>query len=312
MTPLNASATGRPTILAGFDGSDSGLDAVTLARALAEATGAGLVVANVYPYHVVATPTVALEPDVEDRLSRRAGATIGAAESALSGFDDWGPRVFGAAAPARGLLELAHRENAALIVVGATHRHGLGRVVPGTTAEKLLGGSACPIALAPAGWARRGDAGLRRIGAAFDGSPESVAALETAAGLATAAGGAVRALAVFDAPSPAHPWFGASGRQYHEVIAELRAGLVGGVEDAVAGLAGGAPVETWVADGDPVEVLADESSSLDLLVVGSRGYGPVRSVILGTVTAALVSRARCPLLVVPRSVALTLAAPAAD
>jgi nucleotide-binding universal stress UspA family protein len=39
---------------------------------------------------------------------------------------------------------------------------------------------------------------------------------------------------------------------------------------------------------------------VDLLVCGSRGYGPVRRVLLGTVSAALVRQASLPVLVVPR------------
>jgi nucleotide-binding universal stress UspA family protein len=39
---------------------------------------------------------------------------------------------------------------------------------------------------------------------------------------------------------------------------------------------------------------------VDLLVCGSRGYGPVRRVLLGTVSAALLRQASVPVLVVPR------------
>jgi nucleotide-binding universal stress UspA family protein len=53
-------------------------------------------------------------------------------------------------------------------------------------------------------------------------------------------------------------------------------------------------------DGDPRELLTRESSGLDLLVVGSRGYGPLRAVLLGSVSSALVRAAASPLVVVPR------------
>jgi nucleotide-binding universal stress UspA family protein len=39
---------------------------------------------------------------------------------------------------------------------------------------------------------------------------------------------------------------------------------------------------------------------VDLLVCGSRGYGPVRRVLLGTVSSALLRQASVPVLVVPR------------
>ncbi|MBJ7348576.1 MAG: universal stress protein, partial [Thermoleophilaceae bacterium] len=42
-------------------------------------------------------------------------------------------------------------------------------------------------------------------------------------------------------------------------------------------------------------------SGVDLLVVGSRGYGPVNTVLLGTVTGKLMRQAPCPVMAVPRS-----------
>ena len=63
-----------------------------------------------------------------------------------------------------------------------------------------------------------------------------------------------------------------------------------------------APTEIVVADGGPAEQLADASRQLDLLVVGSRRYGPLRRVLLGSVSSALIERVHCPMLIVPRGV----------
>ena len=54
--------------------------------------------------------------------------------------------------------------------------------------------------------------------------------------------------------------------------------------------------------GDPVRELAAQSGSADLMVVGSRGYGPLRAVLLGSVSGRLVREAACPVIVVPRGV----------
>jgi nucleotide-binding universal stress UspA family protein len=54
-------------------------------------------------------------------------------------------------------------------------------------------------------------------------------------------------------------------------------------------------------EGDPADVLARLSRDLDLLVIGSRGYGPLRHALLGGVSAELMRTASCPVLVVPRS-----------
>jgi nucleotide-binding universal stress UspA family protein len=55
--------------------------------------------------------------------------------------------------------------------------------------------------------------------------------------------------------------------------------------------------------GDPVQVLeAEGEGDLDLLVLGSRRFGPVRRVLPGSVSSELVRLAPCPVIVVPRSV----------
>ena len=56
-----------------------------------------------------------------------------------------------------------------------------------------------------------------------------------------------------------------------------------------------------IVDGDPAEVLAQQGVELDLLVVGSRGYGPLRRALLGGVSGRIIRIAPCPVVVTPRS-----------
>jgi nucleotide-binding universal stress UspA family protein len=49
------------------------------------------------------------------------------------------------------------------------------------------------------------------------------------------------------------------------------------------------------------EELAAFGARVDLLVVGSRGYGPLRRLMLGSTSEHLAGHARCPLLVLPRT-----------
>ncbi len=60
--------------------------------------------------------------------------------------------------------------------------------------------------------------------------------------------------------------------------------------------------------GDPTRTLLELSSEVDLLVCGSRGYGPLRGVVFGSVSRRLLDAARCPVLVVPRGVERPLSA----
>ena len=54
--------------------------------------------------------------------------------------------------------------------------------------------------------------------------------------------------------------------------------------------------------GDPARELAYAADDLDLLVTGSRGYGPLRRLMLGSTSTKLVHEAPCPVLVLTRSV----------
>ena len=62
------------------------------------------------------------------------------------------------------------------------------------------------------------------------------------------------------------------------------------------------PAETTVeaVAESPVSALAGRSEAWNLLVCGSRGYGPLRTVLLGSVSRSLSHQAKCPLLVLPR------------
>jgi nucleotide-binding universal stress UspA family protein len=292
-------------IVAGFDATDAGLDAVALGRQLAETTGAVLVVTHVYSLNVVAEPSLALEPVMEREVRRTAADRLRRAAPELEGFDSWEGCVHAAVAPSQGLLEVAEREHADLVVVGSTHRHGAGLVVPGPTAEKLLHRSRVPVLIGPAGWRLRKRTGFREVGAGFDGSEESIDALAAAAELARATGASLRAIAVLERPSPANPIFALTSHGYGEVVADLRRALERRLQHAVASVASNCSVQTEVLEGDSAEVLAARSAVLDVLVIGSRAFGPVRSTLLGTHTRALAARSACPVLAVPRGAAIS-------
>lgn len=56
-------------------------------------------------------------------------------------------------------------------------------------------------------------------------------------------------------------------------------------------------VTTLIAPGGAARVLCDESQNADLLVVGARGLGGFRGLLLGSVTHQVVAHAHCPVLI---------------
>ena len=76
------------------------------------------------------------------------------------------------------------------------------------------------------------------------------------------------------------------------------------LDKALAALPEGVTAGEEILEGDIVDELASlDEHEVDLLVCGSRGYGPVRRVLLGGVLRKLIRRAACPVVVVPRGAA---------
>lgn len=188
-------------------------------------------------------------------------------------------------------------------MVGSTHTGRAGRVLPGSTAERLLHGSPCPVAVAPAGFAERAGSEMARIGVGFDGSAAARHALGLARRVAAATGAELRVIRAFtplafDVPPGSLAMGGAAS--YNTALRERAAAEL---DAAVEELSGEVRAEGHFAVGDAARVLAEASEELDLLLVGSRGYGPLHAVIVGGVAGRLVRDAACPVLVFPRRAA---------
>ena len=204
---------------------------------------------------------LATPADAYERATAEAEERLGAAARAELGETPFRLRTIGGVSAPRALHEVAEDEDADVIVLGSTHRGGLGRVLPGSVGERLLHGAPCAVLIAPSGFAGRERleirADRRRLRRQDRGEPRP-----------RGRGGLAR---------------GARGRAWRR----SRSPATGRREPA--------------DPDDAAAELVERSRELDLLVVGSRGYGPVRHALLGSVTSELMQAAACPVLVVPRS-----------
>ena len=133
---------------------------------------------------------------------------------------------------------------------------------------------------------------------ALDGSPSADAARQAVASLAWPTGSVVHVLGVID--SEFDPVTGFGSPDPTTWIADKRT-VVQALEAAASSLREpGLAADATVMSGRPATVIVDQARELrvDLVVVGSRGRGPLASLLLGSVSAEVVDHAPCPVLVV--------------
>ena len=272
-------------IVVGVDEHEGGRDAIALARNLlapdGELTLAYVYVGDPHVYRSASSAYEASERERAQEVLEKAHEETGVQANL---------RWRGSSSVGRGLHELCEVIGADLLVVGSSRRGLLGRVLIGDDTRDALNGAPCAIAIAPAAYAAQPVA-MREIGVAYNGSPES----EHAVAIAREVAANCRAkLSAFEAVSlPTYAFLGGPA-----LIGDALEGLVNAARKRIAELGG---VEPHAAYGLPAEELAVYSASLDLLIVGSRGYGPIGRLIHGSTSQQLAHTARCPLLVLTRA-----------
>jgi nucleotide-binding universal stress UspA family protein len=284
------------TIIAGYDGREQALDGLALASVLARRPDTRLIVASVYPRE----PRGYQSGDYQDALRTIAESNLMTAARHIPYGVRFETRALAARNAGQTLVELAAAEGAEAIAVGSCHRGTVGSVLLGSVSEYLSRNAGCGVAIAPRGYAQAGS-GLRTIAVAFDGGAESWQALQRAADLARSTGARLRLLAVVDTPGPG----------YGSVISAFTYGNLGGtrqealelaLDEAVLTLGPDIEMSCQILSGPPAARLVEACGhDVDLLVTGSRGYGPVRRTILGGVSTSLMRSARRPVFVVPKS-----------
>lgn len=283
------------TILAAYENTNDTAP-IRFAAAAARFAAAPLVVASVQPpprtsAHAETAELVRIE------LTHR------------SGLEDVRTRaVLGSTATeiTRRLQQIAAEEHADLVVVGATRRGAISRVAPGTTSQRVINGCACPVVVVPHDYEL--PSRLSVVGVAYVPTAEGDRALRVAAAIARMAGAALRVITVIKPSLGAD----ASAGPAKEAAERDRAKLEAIVAEATAEHDDAIDAEHEILVDGPSDALLRISPNLDLLVMGSRGYGPMLGVLLGSVSRRVTASADCPVLVMPRAAsARALMAPAA-
>jgi nucleotide-binding universal stress UspA family protein len=282
-------------VLVGVDGRPSGRDAIALASRLMEPDGK-LILANVHagslhPTHAITPGLVREERAASEKLLVQEREAAGVSAELLS---------IEAMSPGSGLHIQADEQRADLLVVGSTSRSAFGRAALGDDTRAALNGAPCAVAIAARGYAEH-PTPITKVGVAYNRSPESEAALAAAREITAPTRADLHALEVVPIMSYA---FGGmappvTGESVEVMLKEAN-GHMRDLPDVTGRAVYGLPGEELAAFGDEV----------DLLVAGSRGYGPLRRVILGSTCNYLERHARCSLLVLPRAAARTSAVPA--
>lgn len=242
------------------------------------------------PYDIPRYPI----PNMGDRLARSGEQILREAERVARGRRP-GIEVtveLAEGPPVRVLRRQAER--AVQLVVGSRGLGGFTGMLLGSVSTHLAGHVAAPVVVVRP--APRVERGVIAVG--FDGSPQSEAALAYAFEEARLCDSRVRVVYAWQLPvylyAPTLAYNVDDIRQAHE---DYITGKLTAWREKYPGVQ--ATLET--VSGHPVTALVDASAEVDLLVVGSRGRGAVSSIVLGSVSRAVLHHARCPIAVVRSS-----------
>jgi nucleotide-binding universal stress UspA family protein len=277
-------------LLIGIAKHDGGKDALELARVLGGNQGASALVVSVLYGGALAPEYTRLS----DEEAEEAEPLFEEARAALAGFAVE-TRAYGGASAAAVLTKLAEDDEFDAVVVGSPHRGAIGRVMIGSVANSLLNGAPTDVAVAPKGYAEEEHDPPRKIGVGYDGTPEAKLALRHAEAIAKRSRATIEILTVVRPPVAAPVMV--PGIYSPQSPPDPERVLNEGVNSVDPRLA----AERIRLDGDPaMELVRACERGVDLLVVGSRGYGPMTRVLLGSVSREIAHKAPCPVLVARR------------
>lgn len=264
-------------MIVGFDGTDTGHDGLALAMGLAKAFGSQVAVVYAYDEELSAVSREAAR-----ELAEHADAVLAGGRERVSQVLAVRFCALPASSPARGLHDLARNERADLIVLGSRRLGPWTKAALGAVSENVMRAAPCAVAVAPRGYRNDGGFVPQTIGVGWVATDEGNHALEVACRIALATGGGVELVTTTSAVKTVDDLASRARDAAGAAVAELEA------EVAVA-------VHAHV--GRAAEQLVELSGAMDLIVLGSRGYGPARTMLLGSVSSEVVPEASCPTMI---------------
>lgn len=294
------------SIVCGIDASAHARAALEVAAALAERLKLRLVLVHAVP---APTPDLLLAPPARvpanvkeiDLIGHDAGAAL-VAQAAEAHHVPGGERRLEDGHPAERLCALAHHEQAEFVVVGSRGTGALRAAILGSVSVAVARDAPCPVVVVPPGMAGPPLAGERILCGVHNGEDGPAAA--TATRLSDRLNVPLTLAHILPAtPHAAEPVpIGALPATYDERLdtTPRRAPhSVHGLLDRAQRDADRELDDVQLRRGDPADELLDLATSTRaiLLVVGSRGLGPLRGGLLGSVSRELVRRSTRPVVI---------------
>ena len=291
------------TVVVGYIPHRGGRGALDLALQVAHARGEAMDVVTVVPRQW-STPSLAKVDAEYGEYARQVGEQAAAqardylretsVEVATTYRSVTGRSVSSA------LVETVHELEASTLVIGSSADGAEGRIVTGSTADKLLHSSPVPLAISPRGYRSVAAAGFTRLTCAFSDSDSSVRTVARAAELAKQLGVPMRVASFGVRHATMYPpevgltaedsvldsWADQAAEAQRRLVAD---GVIDGAVPCVIGTGSG-----WVESVGSIDWQRDE-----LLALGSSATGPLARVFLGSRAAKLIAASPVPVLVLP-------------
>jgi nucleotide-binding universal stress UspA family protein len=290
------------TLLVPLDGSELATRALPYAAALARRTRGRVLLVHVGPvttlYEGQRRTTIAASSDVQSLLADAAEWLR------TQGVDSDSAVVDGEVPP--NILRVAREQGADVVVMSTHGRGGLGRVLYGSVADRVVREAALPVMLVPAAtevaWP---DEGPLRILLPLDGSDPAERALGPLGELAGAMGAELVLLRVVEPARPAvqragfPPTYAVPTAPDPEPELEAARAYL---EDVAARLRGKAPVVGVRAEvGSPATTIAAlaRAEAAHLIAMATHGRGGLTRLVMGNVATGTLQHATTPVLLFP-------------